>query len=137
MIIEPTPTNPRSPVRRALRLAGLLLPVVLFAGVLTAGLAGPRPEPVAPDASGGPVAPNAPSGSLVPVPSAVPAAVVPPGGPGRAFPAVAADLSVLSVAEAQDALAAGTGALSRWPVTSRTSRRSANAPWRAATRAAP
>ena len=33
MIIEPIPTNPRSPARRALHLAGLGLPGVLLAGV--------------------------------------------------------------------------------------------------------
>jgi hypothetical protein len=92
-----------------MRLAGLVLPVAVFAGILTAGLAGPRPEPVRPDASPGQVAPDASRGTVTPVPSAAPVAVVPPGGPGRGFPAVAADLSVLSVAEAQDALAAGDG----------------------------
>lgn len=43
MIVEPTPTNPRSPVRRALRLASLALPVVLLAGVAAAGLLGSGP----------------------------------------------------------------------------------------------
>ncbi len=43
MIVEPTPTNPRSPVRRALRLVGLVLPVVLLAGVAAAGLLGSGP----------------------------------------------------------------------------------------------
>jgi hypothetical protein len=45
MIIEPTPTNPRSPLRRALRAAGLVLPVVLLGAVVGAGLLGPRVEP--------------------------------------------------------------------------------------------
>jgi len=45
MIIEPTPTNPRSPLRRALRVAGLVLPVLLLGVVVGAGMLGPRPEP--------------------------------------------------------------------------------------------
>ena len=109
MIIEPTPTNPRSPVRQALRLAGLVLPVVLFAGVLGAGLAGPKPQPVVPDASLGPVIPDASAAPVVPDASAAPAAVIPPSGPGPGFPTAAAHLSVLSVPEAQRALAAGEG----------------------------
>ena len=48
MIIEPTPTNPRSPLRRGLRVAGLVLPVVLLGAVIGAGLLGPRPEPPPP-----------------------------------------------------------------------------------------
>ena len=48
MIIEPTPTNPRSPFRRVLRVAGLVLPVVLLGVVIGAGLLGPRPEPPPP-----------------------------------------------------------------------------------------
>lgn len=46
MLVEPVPTGPRSPARRALQLVGLALPVVLLAGVVTAGALGPRPEPL-------------------------------------------------------------------------------------------
>ena len=109
MIVEPTPTNPRSPVLRALRLAGIVLPVVLFAGVLGAGLLGPKPEPIAPDASPSPVIADASLLPAVPDPSAAPAAVIPPSGPGPGFPTVAAGLNVLSVPEAQKALATGDG----------------------------
>ncbi|MDQ1324046.1 MAG: hypothetical protein QG587_1382 [Chloroflexota bacterium] len=51
MIIEPTPTNPRSPLRRGLRAAGLVLPVVLLGAVIGAGVLGPQPEPTTPPAS--------------------------------------------------------------------------------------
>jgi hypothetical protein len=109
MIVEPTPTNPRSPMRRALRLVGIVLPVVLFAGFLGAGLLGPKPEPVAPDASLSPVIADASLVPAVPDPSAAPAAVILPSGPGPGFPTVAAGLNVLSVPEAQTALATGQG----------------------------
>ena len=45
MIVEPAPTNPRSPVRRLLRLVGIAVPVVLLVGVVTAGALGPQREP--------------------------------------------------------------------------------------------
>ncbi len=48
MIVPPESTNPRGPVRRALRMAALVLPVVLLGGVVVAGIAGPRPEGVPP-----------------------------------------------------------------------------------------
>jgi hypothetical protein len=44
MIVEPTPTSPRSPWRRALRLAGIVLPVALLTGIVGAGLLGPKVE---------------------------------------------------------------------------------------------
>ena len=109
MIVEPTPTNPRSPVRRALRLAGLVLPIALLVAVVGAGVAGPKPEPVAPDASHAAVAEEP---SALPAPSAsptAPTAVAAPIGPGPGFPTGAAGLSVLSVPEAQGALATGEG----------------------------
>lgn len=46
MLVEPVPTGPRSPARRALQLVGLAVPVVLLAGVVTAGALGPQPEPL-------------------------------------------------------------------------------------------
>jgi hypothetical protein len=106
VIIEPTSTNQRSSVRRALRLAGLMLPIVLFAGVLGAGLLGPKAAPVAPP---GPVTADASLRPVLPGPSAAPTATIPPSGPGPGFPVAAAHLSVLSVPEAQMALAAGEG----------------------------
>ena len=57
MIVEPAPTNPRSPVRRTLRLAGIAVPVVLLVGVVAAGVLGPQRAPDAsPDPSAGAVA---------------------------------------------------------------------------------
>jgi hypothetical protein len=70
MIVEPTPTNPRSPLRRALRTGGLALPLVLLLGVAGAGLLGPRSELAPPAAEGTPPAAEAPS---APVPAAGPA----------------------------------------------------------------
>lgn len=107
MIVEPTPTNPRSPVRRALRLAGIVLPVVLFAAVLGVGLLGPKPEPAAP------------------VPSAVPPEAAPatpavsPGGDSAstrpadlagAPPATVASIRVRSVSATLETWRAGDGA---------------------------
>ncbi len=43
MIIEPTPTNSRSPVRRTLRRAALIVPVALLVAVVGVGLLGSRP----------------------------------------------------------------------------------------------
>jgi hypothetical protein len=51
MIVEPAPTNPRSPARRVLRLVGVAVPVVLLVGIVAAGALGPQPLPVAPPAS--------------------------------------------------------------------------------------
>ena len=107
MIFEPTPTNLRSPVRRALRLTGLVLPVVLFAGVLGAGLLGPRPEPPAPPRSAM-VAPStnaSPSSDVPGAPasgapaSGAPASVAVADGVGgdAAFPAAVANLRVFRV----------------------------------------
>jgi len=99
MIVEPAPTNPRDPVRRALRLAGIVLPAVLLVAVVAAGVLGPRPvaqtepeEPVAvavasPDTSGDP----GPSPVGLPLPN-------PDAGP---FPAVVAGLAVLPVSDAR------------------------------------
>ena len=47
MIVEPTPTNPRSPALRVLRLVGVALPVVLLVGIVAAGALGPDTTPVA------------------------------------------------------------------------------------------
>ena len=52
MIVEPAPTNPRSPIRRTLRLVGIAVPVMLLVGIVAAGALGPQRAPVAsPDPS--------------------------------------------------------------------------------------
>lgn len=52
MIVEPVPTNPRSPARRAARLVAVAAPVVVFLAVVGVGLLGPRATTTpAPDAS--------------------------------------------------------------------------------------
>jgi hypothetical protein len=48
MIVDPVPTNPRSPVRRALRLVGLAAPLVLLVAVVAAGALGPPRAEVTP-----------------------------------------------------------------------------------------
>jgi hypothetical protein len=105
MIIEPTPTNPRSPLRRALRVAGLILPVVLLGAVIGLGALGPRPEPPALEAS--PVASQLADASSLPDQTAPPRQT--PAGPLPSFPTVAADLEVLSVPAAQPRLTGATG----------------------------
>ena len=84
MIVQPTPTNPRSPLRRALRLGGLVLPVALLAVVSGAGILGTRPEPPParpPAGEATPASPDAPqftASSLSPGPVALVAADGPP-----------------------------------------------------------
>ena len=104
MIVEPVPTNPRGPLRLALRVAGIGLPVVLLAGVVALGSLGPRTgeDPVPANRSPAmsePAAPASPAGRLpgtaVPTPLA------------EAFPAVIADLAVIGVPEARAAVQAG------------------------------
>jgi hypothetical protein len=101
MIIEPTPTSPRSPFRRALRVVCLTVPPVLLGLVVAAGLAGPKPEPATPEPSQLAVAP----GSATPTPPAPQLAA----GPLPDFPTTAADLHVMSVPAAQPGLATPTG----------------------------
>lgn len=112
MIVQPASTNPRGPVRRALRAVGLVTPAVLFVAIVGAGLAGPKPGPVvqagtdAPEASGG-LAAEAPARSPAsPVP---PIALAGPTGPAPGFPTVVAELSVLSIIEALGKMAASPG----------------------------
>ncbi len=101
MIIEPTPTNPRSPVRRAVRLAALIVPVALLAAVVAVGVLGSRPEDrTAPTpAVAGPAGTTAPSALS---PSTVPAspspAVILDGSPEP--PGQLGDLSSRTVGEA-------------------------------------
>lgn len=52
MIVEPAPTNPRSPLRRAIRIGGMVAPLVLLVGVVAIGAFGPQRAPAAtPDPS--------------------------------------------------------------------------------------
>jgi hypothetical protein len=93
MIVEPAPAGPRSGHRRGLRIAGLVVPVVLLVGAVIVGITGPPASPT----------PTLP-------PPAPPAAAVAQPSPGQdggvavvpvAFPAVAADLAVRTVGDAQ------------------------------------
>ena len=95
MIVQPTPTAPRTPVRRGLRVAALAVPVVLLAGAVAIGVAGPRSTPAVDTSAQGPAASSAPAAVAVP-------GEVPSPAPARpAFPTVAADLGVRTIAEAQ------------------------------------
>ncbi len=101
MIVRPASTNPRGPVRRALRIVGLTVPPLLLVIVVGAGLAGPKPEPAIPEASRLAVAPS------IPAPTAPSRQT--PAGPLPSFPTVAANLEVLSVPAAKPRLAGPTG----------------------------
>ncbi|HYO42350.1 MAG TPA: hypothetical protein VES19_04060 [Candidatus Limnocylindrales bacterium] len=103
MIVQTGSTNPRGPLRRGLRALGLLTPLVLLGVIVGAGLLGPKPEPPAPLPS---LAAEAPS--TAPDGEAQPDDETPPN-PLPAFPAVAADLEVLSVPAAQPRLAEANG----------------------------
>ena len=93
MIIEPVPTNPRSPVRHGLQLAGVVLPIVLLVGVVALGSLGPKAmPPTALTVTGEPAVPDAPT----PEPSAE--ALGPSGSPS-VWPRVVADLAVRTVGE--------------------------------------
>ena len=105
MIIEPTPPSPRSPLRRALRVAGLVLPVVLLGAVIGGGLLGPRPASPAQEAS--PVATQLADGPGIPVQTTPPRQIR--SGPLPSFPTVTADLEVLSVPAAQPRLSGASG----------------------------
>jgi hypothetical protein len=73
MIIEPTPTSPRSPIRRVLRVVGLVLPVLLLGAVVGAGLLGPRPESPPPAPS---QVADVPDATPLPTPVATPGPVI-------------------------------------------------------------
>jgi len=113
MIVEPTPTGPRAPLRRAIRLVGLVLPVLLLAGVVAAGVLGPRPEPPLPARSAAPavalVASPRPSGAT---PASSPGGLQDPAilrAAGDSFPAEVANLPVQHVSAVLDAQRAGRG----------------------------
>ncbi len=101
MIVQPASTNPRGPVRRALRIVGLTVPPLLLAIVVAAGLAGPKPEPLTPEPSQLAVVPSL-RAPTAPSPQPVDA-------PLPAFPAVAANLEVMSVLAAKPRLTGATG----------------------------
>lgn len=95
MIVEPTPTSPRTPVRRALRLAGFLVPPVLLAAVVGVGMLGPKPEPTpgpvaTPEVAIATPAPTPPVTARVvapaPVPIPTPAPVILAAHVSPAFP---------------------------------------------------
>jgi hypothetical protein len=97
MIVEPAPTNPRSPGRRALRLVGLAAPLVLLVGIVAAGALGrpasaptPHPSPVT---------------ATSPTPSALVALL--PDGTSTPFPDGWVGLRVRTVAETQALRQAG------------------------------
>jgi hypothetical protein len=91
MIVEPAPTNPRSPARRTLRLVGVAVPVVLLVGIVAAGALGPQSTPVAsPDPSVVAVGPNA---------TEAPRPVVLADGTTTTFPETWIGFRVRSVAE--------------------------------------
>jgi len=103
MIIEPTPTSPRSTIRRVLRLAGLVLPVVLLGAVIGVGVLGPRPDP---PPSSSPIAalPSAPPGTSAPSASAPLVAV------NLTDPVPPSAFEDLSVADVADVLGEQSGA---------------------------
>lgn len=108
MIVEPSPTNPRSPIGRLLRAAGVGAPVVLFAVVLGVGLLGPKVESAPPVSriSTPSVAAATPPAF---VPAAEPAATPSPTGLATVLgaPAAVANLRVRSIADALDVWSAG------------------------------
>lgn len=94
MIVEPVPTNPRSPLGRALRLAGMVAPAALLLAVVAAGVLGPRTEPppapppataAAPSQADGPASgpPSSPVASAGPAATPAPWAIE--DAPPRAF----------------------------------------------------
>lgn len=100
MIVQTGSTNPRGPVRRVLRVVGLVTPLVLLVIIVGAGILGPKPEPPASLPSLAAVSPD-------PLPS-VPAPVL-VAGPGPGFPTVVANLGVRSILEARAEMAARPG----------------------------
>lgn len=102
MIIEPTPTNPRSRRGRATRLVGIILPPALLVAVVGGGLLGRSATPPSP-------APTQVAVATADVPVASPAPQQEPlvDGDLAAFPTLADDLPVHSITEALAILTAG------------------------------
>jgi hypothetical protein len=107
MIVEPAPTTPRGPLRRALRVAGVVAPLVLLGSIVGLGVLGPKQEPARPTPSGAVDAASPGASSASPARAVASPGV--PDGPAPAFPTVAADLAVRSVAAAQARLARADG----------------------------
>lgn len=99
MIVEPSPTNPRSPARRALRVLGLTAPILLLVGVVAVGALGPPPvERGSPSPAAATALPDARS-------TAAPALVA--DGTTVPFPASWIGLRVRDVADTEAERAAG------------------------------
>lgn len=93
MIFEPAPTSPRSPIRRGLWLAGLALPPVMLAAIVSAALLGSQPEPQA--ATPAPTAVALAPGPANPVPAtAMPAPPAVDEAFDRVFPDAFESLAV-------------------------------------------
>jgi len=100
MIVEPTPMNPRTPVRRALRLVGVALPPLLLLAVAGVGILGPRPEPT-------PTPPPAARAATAPAtPTVTTAAATPAPGPTSPPPVVLAAQVPATFPESFDAIKA-------------------------------
>ncbi len=106
MIIEPTPTSPRSPIRRMLRLAGLVLPVALLGAVIGAGVLGPRPDPPPPIESPGVALPSDPRASSVPALPTIPPPLVAANTDGPVPPAAFESLPVADIGDILEVRAA-------------------------------
>jgi len=96
MIIEPTPTNPRSRIGRAARMLGLALPVLLLAAVVGGGVLGRSAAPASPEPSPAQTA----AAAAAPDRSATPEIEAVDGGGERALPEVIGNLAVRTVTEA-------------------------------------
>ncbi len=126
MIVAPVPTSPRSPRRRALRAAAILLPAVLLAAIVGAGALGPRPA--APSTPHGAIGAT-PEPSAARLPSAGGGTTPQPTGPrtveiapAEPFPREVASLPVRTVSSTLAAFHAGgspvvavAGYLLAWP----------------------
>ena len=98
MIVEPVPTNPRSPRRRLLRAVGLTAPVLLLVGVVAVGAFGPPPvDPASEGASA--------AAPLVAAGTRPPALVI--DGEAVSFPDTWIGLRVRGVADIRAERAAG------------------------------
>ena len=96
MIVEPVPTNPRSPTRRLLRVLGLTAPVLLLVGVVAVGAFGPPPT-----------APPSDTPSLADVAGPTPSPALVVDGEPVAFPDAWIGLRVRGIADTRAEQAAG------------------------------
>jgi hypothetical protein len=107
MIVEPVPTDPRSPLRRSLRAGALALPLVLLVGVVAAGALGPEPPAPAerPSADATPLADTRLAATPDPDATRAPAVVL--NGRPIDFPTTWIGLRVHSVSELREERQAG------------------------------